>query len=279
MSKLKTIAVNDTILHYSDAGPLSDLNGRSGPTFLFVHGAAASCNHVAFLRDHLIRDFRVISFSQRFHLPNHPNPSGVYGADTHARDLVAFMEALELKNVILLGHSYGGLVAASAAILAPHLIKHLFLAEATLPSLVNNNPIYQEIINIRINAFENIKAAFESGDPALAVKTLLDYAIGGKGFNTLPEEIKKDMIANAGSLFHLVYQQSTATIASAEALKKLLMPVTILLGEKCTPMYQAVAEELKKILPTAEQKIFTGVAHDLIFEAAEDCAFEIKNAI
>jgi pimeloyl-ACP methyl ester carboxylesterase len=67
MSRLKTIAVNDTILHYSDAGPLSDLNGRSAPTFLFVHGAAASCNHVAFLRDHLIRDFRVISFSQRFH--------------------------------------------------------------------------------------------------------------------------------------------------------------------------------------------------------------------
>ncbi len=279
MSRLKTIAVNDTILHYSDAGPLSDLNGRSAPTFLFVHGAAASCNHVAFLRDHLIRDFRVISFSQRFHLPNHPNPSGVYGADTHARDLVAFMEALELKEVILLGHSYGGLVAASAAILAPHLIKHLFLAEATLPSLVNDNPIYQEIINIRIHAFENIKAAFESGDPALAVKLLLDYAIGGKGFNTLPEEIKKDMIANAGSLFHLVYQQAPPTIASAEALKNLSMPVTLLLGEKCTSMYKAVAEELQKTLPTAQQKIFGGVAHDLIFEAAEDCAFEIKITI
>ena len=93
MSRLKTIAVKDTILHYADAG--------QGPTFLFVHGAAASCNHVAFLRDYLIRDFRVISYSQRFHLPNHPNPSGQYGADTHARDLVAFMEALELKEVIL----------------------------------------------------------------------------------------------------------------------------------------------------------------------------------
>jgi pimeloyl-ACP methyl ester carboxylesterase len=273
MSRLKSIAVNDTILHYSDAGP------SSGPIFLFVHGAAASCNHVAFLRDYLIRDFRVISYSQRFHLPNHPNPAGEYGADMHARDLVALMEALELKDVVLLGHSYGGLVAASAAILAPHLIKHLFLAEATLPSLVNDNPIYQEIINIRIHAFENIKAAFESGDPALAVKLLLDYAIGGKGFNTLPEEIKKDMIANASSLFHLVYQQAPPTIASAEALKKLSMPVTLLLGEKCTPMYKAVAEELQKILPTAQQKIFGGVAHDLIFEAAEDCAIEIKNTI
>jgi hypothetical protein len=279
MSRLKTISVNDTILHYSDAGPLSDLSGNSAPTFLFVHGAAASCNHVAFLRDHLVRDFRVISYSQRFHLPNHPNPSGVYGADTHARDLVAFMEAFKLKDVILLGHSYGGLVAASAAVIAPHLIKHLFLAEATLPSLVNDNPVYQEIINIRVHAFENIKAEFESGNPALAVKTLLDYAIGGKGFNTLPEEIKKDMIANAGSLYHLVYQQEPPTIASTEALKKLTMPITLLLGEKCTPMYKAVAEELQKILPTVKQKIFAGVAHDLIFEAAEDCANEIKNAI
>ena len=145
--------------------------------------------------------------------------------------------------------------------------------------LVNDNPVYQEIINIRVNAFNQIKAAFESGDSAQAVKTLLDYAIGGKGFNTLPEEIKKDMIANASSLYHLVYQQAPATLASAEALKKLTMPVTMLLGEKCTPMYQAVAEELKKILPTVQHKIIAGVAQDLIFEAAEDCAMEIKNAI
>ncbi|MFM7016174.1 MAG: alpha/beta fold hydrolase [Bacteroidota bacterium] len=276
MAKLKTIAVNDTVLHYSDVGPLSNI---SAPVFLFVHGAAASCNHVSYLCDYLIRDFRVISYSQRFHLPNHPNPEGMYGADIHAHDLVALMEALELKDVVLLGHSYGGLVAASAAVLAPHLIKHLFLAEATLPSLVNDNPVYKEIINIRINAFENMKVAFEAGDPALAVKLLLDYAIGGKGFNTLPEEIKKDMIANASSLYHFVYQQAPSTIASKEALEKLSMPITLLLGEKCTPMYKVVSEELQKILPTAKQKIIHGVAHDLIFEAAEDCAAEIKNAI
>lgn len=256
--------VNNTVLNYSDTG--------KGVPFIFVHGAAASCNHVMYLRDNLRIHARVISYSQRFHLPNDPSDKGIYGPDEHAKDLIALMDALQIEKAVLLGHSYGGLVATSAAVLCPEKVIHLFLAEPTLPLLVNDKPEYVAIAEVRKEAFDGIKSAFRLGDPALAVKLLLDYAIGGKGFNALPEEIRRDMIANAASLYQLVYKQSPPLISSAENIAQLKMPVTILLGEKCTPMYSAVSLELIKLIPSSKVVHFEGVAHDLIYNAAEDCA-------
>lgn len=260
----KQIAINGTIINYSDVG--------SGVPFIFVHGAAASCNHVMYLQDDLRLHSRVISFSQRFHLPNDPCDGGVFGADQHAKDLIAFMNALQIDKAVLFGHSYGALVATTAAILAPEKVQHLFLAEPTLPLLVNNNVEYADIIEIRKQAFEEIKNSFLSGDPANAVKLLLDYAIGGKGFNTLPEDVRRDMIANAASLFQLVFKQAPPQLSTNENIAKLKMPIAILLGEKCTPMYSAVSIELLKLLPQAKLYHFRDVAHDLIYNAAEDCA-------
>jgi pimeloyl-ACP methyl ester carboxylesterase len=269
LSALKQITVNDTVLNYSDVG--------SGVPFIFVHGAAASCNHVMYLQDDLRTHARVISYSQRFHLPNDPCDRGVFGPDQHAKDLIALMDALQIEKAVLFGHSYGALVATTAAILAPEKVIHLFLAEPTLPLLVNNNPEYTSIVEVRKKTFDEIKRAFLSGNPANAVKQLLDYAIGGKGFNTLPEEIRRDMIANAAALYQLVFNQEPPTISSPENIAKLKMPVTILLGEKCTPMYTAVCLELKKLISTVSIHHFRDVAHDLIYNAAEDCAQVVIN--
>jgi pimeloyl-ACP methyl ester carboxylesterase len=266
---LKQISVNDTVINYSDVG--------NGVPFIFVHGAAASCNHVMYLQDDLRSYARVISYSQRFHLPNDPSDKGVFGPDQHAKDLIALMEALQIEKAVLFGHSYGGLVATTAAILSPKMVIRLFLAEPTLPLLVNENPEYASIVEVRKETFNGIKRTFLSGNPANAVKQLLDYAIGGKGFNTLPEEIRRDMIANAAALYQLVFNQVQTEISSPENIAKLKMPVTILLGEKCTPMYTAVSLELKKLIPAASIHHFRDVAHDLIYNAAEDCAQVVIN--
>jgi len=264
LSTLKQITVNDTVLNYSDIG--------NGVPFIFVHGAAASCNHVVYLQDDLRMHARVISYSQRFHLPNNPNDKGVFGPDQHAKDLIALIEALHIDKAVVFGHSYGALVATTAAILSPEKVMHLFLAEPTLPLLINNRPEYTNIVDVRKETFDVIKQTFLSGNPANAVKQLLDYAIGGKGFNTLPEEIRRDMIANAAALYQLVFNQVPPEISTPENIANLKMPVSILLGEKCTPMYSAVSLELKRLIPSAVIHYFNDVAHDLIYNAAEDCA-------
>ena len=53
--------------------------------------------------------------------------------ETHIRDVVGVLEAEELENVMLLGHSYGGMVVTGAADRVPQRIARLVYLDAFVP--------------------------------------------------------------------------------------------------------------------------------------------------
>lgn len=53
--------------------------------------------------------------------------------ETHIRDVLGVLEAEELENVMLLGHSYGGMVITGAADRAPQRIARLVYLDAFVP--------------------------------------------------------------------------------------------------------------------------------------------------
>ena len=55
------------------------------------------------------------------------------GLDTHAQDVVGVLEYEDLRDVILVGHSYGGMVITAVAELAPERLAHLVYLDAFLP--------------------------------------------------------------------------------------------------------------------------------------------------
>jgi pimeloyl-ACP methyl ester carboxylesterase len=55
------------------------------------------------------------------------------GLDTHVQDIVAVLEYEDLRDVVLVGHSYGGLVIAGVAALAPERVGHLIYLDAFVP--------------------------------------------------------------------------------------------------------------------------------------------------
>jgi pimeloyl-ACP methyl ester carboxylesterase len=59
---------------------------------------------------------------------------------THIQDIVAVMDAEELTNVALVGHSYGGIVISGVAEKVPQKIKRLIYLDALLP--VIGKPIF-----------------------------------------------------------------------------------------------------------------------------------------
>jgi pimeloyl-ACP methyl ester carboxylesterase len=65
---------------------------------------------------------------ERAHLAN-PDVS----LDTHIQDIVAVLETEDLHDVILIGHSYGGMVATGVADHARPRIKHLVYLDAFAP--------------------------------------------------------------------------------------------------------------------------------------------------
>jgi pimeloyl-ACP methyl ester carboxylesterase len=63
---------------------------------------------------------------------SHANHHGMT-LETHVRDILGLFASEDLEEVILVGHSYGGMVVSSVADRIPEKIKHLVLLDAMVP--------------------------------------------------------------------------------------------------------------------------------------------------
>jgi len=66
---------------------------------------------------------------------SNPRPAGGFAAN--ARDVFAQMDARGIRRAVLVGHSYGGGVALTAASLAPHRVEAVVLLASVGPGCVN----------------------------------------------------------------------------------------------------------------------------------------------
>ncbi len=103
-------------------------------TFMIVHGAWAGGWAWQRLKPALApfgHDFRsptLTGLGDRFHLAN-PD----IDVDVHIRDIMAVLEFEDLNDVVLIGHSYGGMVATGVADRAPERIARLIYLDAFVP--------------------------------------------------------------------------------------------------------------------------------------------------
>jgi pimeloyl-ACP methyl ester carboxylesterase len=81
------------------------------------------------------------------------------GVDTHAADLVELMERDDLDEVILVGHSYAGMVITAAADLAPSRVAHLVYVDTFVP---RDGEAITDIMPMQVAAFEEM--ARDGGD-------------------------------------------------------------------------------------------------------------------
>src|SRR6187399_2954203 len=100
MSSNKTTAKDGTTIYYKDWG--------QGPVVTFSHGWPLSSDawdgQMLFLAQH---GFRVVAHDRRGHGRSSQASSG-NDMDGYADDLAAVIEALDLKDATLVGHSTGG---------------------------------------------------------------------------------------------------------------------------------------------------------------------------
>ena len=143
----------------------------TGPvTLLFVHGLGANLKAWQKNVDSLSGSYRCIALD----LPGY-GKSGQgdfqFGMSFFASHLRAFMEVLDLKNVVLVGHSMGGQIALTAALqdtarlkklvlIAPAGIETFTEAEKAwfqavyTPEVVKNTPVEQIRRNFTVNFFQ-----------------------------------------------------------------------------------------------------------------------------
>lgn len=113
-------------LHYLDYG------ARGRPPMLCVHGGAAHAHWFDFVAPGLTPDFHVRSVDLRGHGDSDPvDPPSYYYSD-YASDLNRLVEALDLRDFVLMGHSMGGTVSLLYAATYPGRAKKLVVIDSTV---------------------------------------------------------------------------------------------------------------------------------------------------
>jgi pimeloyl-ACP methyl ester carboxylesterase len=124
--------------------PLLEINGLtvhiqqkgSGPDILLIHGLTGDlsiwflCNAIQTLS----ATHRVTAYDLRGHGYTGAPETGYTSAD-HANDLFGLMDAIGAERASIVGHSFGGVIAAHAAVLAPERVESLVLSDPYFPAL------------------------------------------------------------------------------------------------------------------------------------------------
>jgi pimeloyl-ACP methyl ester carboxylesterase len=122
------VIVEGMKFYYQQAG--------QGPDVVLLHGVTGNMAiwPLINLMSELAADFRVTAYDLRGHGYSDTPATGYTSADM-AGDLVKIRKALGLGPAYVLGHSFGGVIAAHAAVLYPDAIAGLILSDPYFPGL------------------------------------------------------------------------------------------------------------------------------------------------
>lgn len=114
--------------HYQQAG--------GGPDLVLIHGLTGDLSIWLLCKalQSLSAAYRVTVFDLRGHGYSDAPAAGYTSAD-HAADLFALMDDLGISRASLVGHSFGGVIAAHAAALAPERVESIVFSDPYFPAL------------------------------------------------------------------------------------------------------------------------------------------------
>lgn len=269
--QVRSMKVNGVDLAYVEEG--------SGPTVLFVHGASADWRAWDGLRPYFPTKYRFVSLSRRYHYPNAWADDGKnYTFDQHVEDVAAFIRAMNVGRVHLVGNSYGGRLAGVLALKYPELLRSVVLGEPNLvpPSSAEGKAAFGALVKDLGKA----SAAARSGDDRQAAILLANAVTGDpEGFNKIPPPQQQRWLDNAKTMGPMFGNRPPAPVTCDE-LKSLKVPALAIRGEMTSASYRYGHDTLLSCLPqTAEAAIVPNSTHFWAVNNPNDAANAILDFI
>src|SRR5512134_585978 len=163
-STVREIEVNGARLQYLEQG--------SGEPIVFVHGALSGVGAWEPLRPAIAEKYRFIAYTQRYFGSGPWSDKGEgFSVAIHAADLTELVAQLDAGPVHLVGWSYGGMVATTAALKDPSLVRSLILYEPTVISVLpEDSPEGKAARRDRAELYAPVVAASNAGDDNRAIR-------------------------------------------------------------------------------------------------------------
>src|SRR5689334_24213977 len=115
--------------------------GKGIPALVFVHGFACTSDDWRAQRDHFEKTNEVVACDLRGHgqTPGRPQECSI---EHYGGDVAALVNNLELREVVLVGHSMGCRVVVEAARLVPKRVSRVVLVDGS--RVVASDPVTAE---------------------------------------------------------------------------------------------------------------------------------------
>ncbi len=263
--------VNGTTLNFDEAG--------AGSVVLFVHGAISDRRVWAPYSALISSERRFVAYDQRyFGARDWTDAGALFSADTHAADLVAFVEALDAGPVNLVAWSYGGDVAARAALSRPDLFRSLVQYEPDVAGLLDGVPG-------AIRATDNLYAGFDPAFTAIEKNQLEDASLrfidavfglpeGGADKEPL---LWREIWTENGRTIPLYLNAPSGEAATCPALARLRLPTLVVKGANGHVYDAMMADRVAACQPNAIVITMAGVNHDGPYRRSNDFAEKIDS--
>jgi esterase len=189
-----------------------------------------------------------------------------YTMAQHVEDVAAFIRALNVGKVHLVGNSYGGAVVGRVALKYPELLRSVVVGEGAQDSAEG-----KAAVAAAQKENEKFRQAVEAGDLRQAGILQYDNALGEQGaFEKLPPERQEQLLYNAKTLGP---ELRRGTELTCEQLGKLSVPILLIRGEKTgTPPRYRFEATISCLPKSAEAAIIPGAPHSWHTRNPEDSA-------
>lgn len=235
------------------------VSGQGDVTLLFVHGWSCDGGYWREQTPVFEKQYQVITMDLAGH-GNSGRNRKVYSIDSFAKDVRAVIEASKSQRVIVIGHSFGGEIAATAASMTPDKV----IGVIGIDTLQNVEDWYSQEEAAKLIGIEGFKKDFKA-QTKLFVGQMMPKDCDPK----LLKWIIEDMSSSPPEIGVSALQEYTRTIADKtmlEVFKKVKTPVVCINADQWPTNPEANRRHMKSF----DFKIIKGVGHFPMLERPEE---------
>lgn len=262
-------------LHYLDEGV--------GVPVIFVHGSLSDEGYWADQIGPFAKLYRAIAYSRRYNYPNTNPARRGYSAITDSEDLAAFIHSLHLANVVVIGHSYGALTGLFLAARHPELVRALVLAEPPAISLLAD--IHGEERERGKKMFDDIqermvrpmRQAYQKGDREEGIRDFMAYVFKDPhAWDKMPQSSREDTLKDAHEWDVMMTTGTLFPAIAPQAVRRISVPVLILMGATSYPFLGLIGHELARLLPNSRTVVFPDAGHQMWLQDPDACRDDVE---
>ncbi len=273
---LRSITVGDVQLSYLRVG--------KGQPVVFVHGIPTDYRAWTSQLGPFSSKYDSIAYSRRLAKPNrNPEDYEKSTIENNSADLIGLIHNLGIAPVHLIGHSYGGFIAAYTATTRPEMLRTLTLIEPAISTMILKNrkslaQFFSLLLTSPATAVSAAKFqrssldpslnAFKRGDYDAALRLNVDGIMNRKNaLDSLPDQIREMMRDNEKTVGELMAEPPAFWKGEAA---KINVPTLLMHGSDSPKVLHTIVERLTKVIPKSHMVSVPGSAHFPHFEKPQE---------